>query len=78
MFDNEKQFKHALNQCTEDYGCLVLDTTSTSNKLQDQVFYYKAKPDREFKIGEENWKNWDKMVKDDEEGVDDNTIDVNY
>ena len=31
-------------QCTRDYGCLVINKVSTSAKLEDRVFYYKADP----------------------------------
>lgn len=44
-------FQDVLNSCTEGYDCLVLDNTSKSNSIQDCVFWYRAKPDRNFKIG---------------------------
>ena len=40
-----------MNSCTEGYDCLVLDNTSRSNKITDCVYWYRAKPDRKFKIG---------------------------
>ena len=46
-----------VNSCTEGYDCLVLDNTSKSNNIQDCVFWYRAKPNRNFKIGsKELWK----------------------
>jgi hypothetical protein len=46
-----------MNACTEGYDALVLDNTSRSNKIEDCVFWYKAKPDRQFKIGDPSiWK----------------------
>lgn len=42
MFPSREIFDKVLDVCTEDYGCLVIDNTTKSNKLEDQVFYYKA------------------------------------
>jgi hypothetical protein len=50
-------FCQVMDQCTENFECLVINTNSKSNKLEDQVFYYKAEPHDDFKIGaEEYWK----------------------
>ena len=49
MFENEKQFKNTLLKCTENYGFLVLDLTTRSNKIEDQVFYYKV-PNHKFNV----------------------------
>lgn len=51
MFDNFNTFRQVITQCTENYECLVLDKTSKSNKIEDCVFWYKATPNRSFKIG---------------------------
>lgn len=42
MFPSMAYFEKVLDACTEDYNCLVIDNTSQSNKLEDQIFYYKA------------------------------------
>ena len=42
MFPTYDIFNEVMNQCTENYECLVIDNTSKTNKLQDQVFWYKA------------------------------------
>ena len=64
-----------LNACTEGYDCLVLDNTSKSNNIQDCVYWYRAKPNRNFKIGsKELWdyctKKYDKHKKTDNEAED--------
>lgn len=51
MFENFNTFRQVIAQCTENYECLVLDKTSKSNKIEDCVFWYKATPNRNFKIG---------------------------
>jgi len=48
MFPCFEMFRVALNRCTKDRGCLVIDNSSNSDKLEDQVFWYRAninKPD---------------------------------
>lgn len=42
MFPNFEMFRTVLKQCTKNYGCLVIDNSSTSDKLEDQVFWYRA------------------------------------
>jgi hypothetical protein len=45
-------FKTIFYKYTRDYGCLVVDKTSTSSRLDDNIFYYKAKDPGEFTFGE--------------------------
>jgi Cdc6-like AAA superfamily ATPase len=40
-----EQFSLTLEKYTEDQNCLVIDTTSLSNKLEDCLKFYKAKQD---------------------------------
>lgn len=63
IFEKQKDFKKVLEECTNDYGCLVIDNTSRSSKIEDQVFWYKATPGHNYKIAEHNWKEWDKQLK---------------
>ena len=35
-------FCEVMDQYTQDYGCLVIDMSAKSNKLEDQVFWYRA------------------------------------
>ena len=57
IFPHFSVFQDVLNSCTEGYDCLVLDNTSKSNNIQDCVFWYRAKPTRDFKVGtKELWK----------------------
>lgn len=51
MFDKFDTFRQVLMQCTENHECLVLDNTSRSQKIEDCVFWYKATPNRQFRIG---------------------------
>jgi hypothetical protein len=51
MFPSFEIFCQVMNQCTENYECLVIHNNAKSNKLEDQVFWYKAEPHNEFQIG---------------------------
>ncbi len=50
MFHNFDVFNTVLNQCTENYECLVIDNKVQSNKIEDQVFWYKAEPHNNFQV----------------------------
>jgi hypothetical protein len=51
MFPTFESFCQVMDQCTENFECLVINNNSKSNKLQDQVFWYKADNHNEFKLG---------------------------
>lgn len=42
MFPTFEMFCQVMDQCTENFQCLVINNNSLSNKLVDQVFWYKA------------------------------------
>jgi hypothetical protein len=51
MFPTMESFCTVMDQCTENYECLVIDNNTKSNRLQDQIFWYKATPHEDFKLG---------------------------
>ena len=51
MFPTFEIFCQVMNQCTENYECLVINNTVRSNKLEDCVFWYKATDHPPFKLG---------------------------
>ena len=51
MFPTFESFCQVMDQCTENYECLVINNNAKSNKLQDQIFWYKADPHGNFKLG---------------------------
>ena len=51
MFPTFEAFCQVMDQCTENYECLVIHNNSKSNKLNDQVFYYKADNHNDFRLG---------------------------
>ena len=51
MFPTFEMFCQVMDQCTENYECVVINNNAKSNQLVDQVFWYKATPHEDFKIG---------------------------
>lgn len=71
VFPKFEVFCEFMNQCTQNYECLVIDNTADSNNLEDMVFWYKADTNvPDFKIGSpEYWKysgNFDNEEDDDD------------
>ncbi len=68
MFPNFDVFCSVMDQCTENYECLVIDNNVKSNKLEDQVFWYKAEPHEKFTMGsKEFWMVHNDNMNNDEE-----------
>ena len=68
MFPTFESFCQVMDQCTENYECLVICNNARSNKLEDQIFWYKAEPHGNFKLGsKEFWELSQDLKSDDEE-----------
>jgi|TARA_B110000305_G_scaffold226115_1_gene273394 hypothetical protein len=68
MFPTFESFCQVMDQCTENFECLVINNNAKSNKLQDQIFWYKASPHGDFKLGsKEFWEISKNLGSDDEE-----------
>ena len=79
MFPSFEVFCQVMDQCTENYECLVIHNNAKSNKLQDQVFWYKASPHDDFHIGHPSfWKyhnaNYDPDHENNEEEYDPSSV----
>ena len=68
MFPTFEAFCQVMDQCTENYECLVINNNSKSNKLSDQVFWYKADSHGDFRLGSKEFWELSKDLKDDDEG----------
>ena len=60
MFPTFEIFCQVMDQTTENYSCLVINNNSKSNKLEDQVFWYKAETHPPFKMGSNDLWNFHK------------------
>ena len=68
MFPSFESFCQVMDQCTENYECLVVSNNAKSNKLEDQIFWYKAQPHRDFKLGSKEFWEMSKDLGSDDEG----------
>jgi hypothetical protein len=70
MFPTFESFCQVMDQCTENFECLVINNNAKSNKLQDQIFWYKAQNHGGFKLGsKEFWELSKDIDSDDEDDV---------
>lgn len=55
IFPTFAMFCDALDDLTQDYHCMVVKNRVLSNKIEDVVFWYKAKLRKPFRIGRPEW-----------------------
>ena len=67
MFPTFESFCQIMDQCTENYECLVINNNTKSNRLQDQVFWYKADAHGDFRLGAREFWELSKQLNDDDE-----------
>ena len=67
MFPTFESFCQVMDQCTENFECLVINNNSKSNKLQDQIFWYKAANHGNFRLGSKEFWELSKDINSDEE-----------
>jgi len=67
MFPTFEAFCQVMDQCTENYECLVINNNSKSNKLYDQVFWYKADNHNDFRLGSKEFWELSKGLPDQEQ-----------
>lgn len=67
MFPTFESFCQVMDQCTENYECLVINNNSKSNKLTEQIFWYKAENHPTFKLGSKEYWELSKNLPDDDD-----------
>ena len=68
MFTTFESFCQVMDQCTENYECLVISNNSKSNKLEDQIFWYKASSHNNFKLGSKEFWELSQDLNSDDDG----------
>ncbi len=64
MFENFNDFNKAMDSLTEDFNCMVVKNNSSSNKIEDQIFWYKAAERQDYKLCDEKyWQYNDRQLK---------------
>lgn len=67
MFPTYEFFCTVMDQCTENFECLVINNNSKSSKLEEQVYWYKSDPHPDFRLGADIlWKQSSNMVLNDD------------
>lgn len=51
MFPSFDVFCQVMDQCTENFECIVINNNAKSNRFEDQVFWYKAEIHAPFQLG---------------------------
>ena len=63
-FPSFEFFCQMMDQCTQNYECLVINNTTQSNKMEDMIFWYKAEIHGDFKLGApELWRQSEMMAR---------------
>ena len=57
MFPSFETFCQVMDQCTSNFECLVINNNAKSSKIEDMVFWYKASPHDDFRVGAPDF--WD-------------------
>jgi hypothetical protein len=70
MFPTFEVFCQVMDQCTENFECLVIDNTTKSNRLEDTVFWYKADTHNDFGLCLQQYWDISKNIVDDFDGED--------
>jgi hypothetical protein len=65
-----EMFCQLMNACTENFECLVIHNSAKSNKLEDQVFWYKADNHEKYRIGAQVF--WEIQAQQGSDSEDDN------
>jgi hypothetical protein len=67
MFTTFESFCQVMDQCTENYECLVISNNAKSNKLEEQIFWYKASAHNDFRLGSKEFWEMSKDLNSDDE-----------
>ena len=67
MFPTFESFCQVMDQCTENYECLVVSNNAKSNRLEEQIFWYKASAHGNFKLGSKEFWEMSKGLDSDDE-----------
>ena len=67
MFPTFESFCQVMDQCTENFECLVINNNAKSNKMVDQVFWYKADGHNDFRLGSREFWELSKQINDDDD-----------
>jgi len=77
IFDNFRVFKQVFEQCTTDYGAMIIDRTQANMSVDQCIFRYRANLDLpEFKIGRPCYFRFFQNIRDESEKKDSTNITI--
>lgn len=77
MFPSLNCFEQVMNACTENFECLAIHLAARTNRLEDQVFWYKADGHEQFKLGaREFWSMHERMCVQQDDDEEDDVMDA--
>lgn len=68
MFPTLESFCSVFDQTTQNFECMVIFNNAKTNKIQDQVFWYKAEQRPDFKLGNKEFWELSKDIDIEKEG----------
>jgi hypothetical protein len=69
MFPTFEAFCSVMDQTTENFECLVINNNAKTNKLNEQIFWYKAQSRPNFRLGsKELWEISKNMTNEEDDG----------
>jgi hypothetical protein len=67
MFPTFEVFCTVMDQCTQNFECLVINNNASSDRIEDQVYWYKADQHPGFRVGPETvWRYSEQNYQEDE------------
>lgn len=71
MFPSFEIFCQVMDQCTQNFECLVIHNNAQSSRIEDMVFWYKAEMHDDFRMGADIiWEHHDRNYYDSDEDDD--------
>ena len=67
MFPTFESFCQVMDQCTENYECLVINNNAKTNNLTEQIFWYKADKLPTFRLGSQEFWDYSKDLDSDDD-----------
>lgn len=62
IFPKFEMFESVLNECTQNFECIVIKNNANNNKIEECVFWYKAEPRPKFQICSKKYWDMDNAI----------------
>ena len=76
MFPTFEIFNQVMNQCTENYECLIISSRNASNNLTDMVYWYRSETHPPFKLGAPEFWQYHNANYSEQDEEEDDTLDM--